>query len=280
MTQPDKASAALVLDVAHGTVVAVRQAKKRPLVTERLLLGKSPSEASNLARLVFSICPEAQSGAIAMACAAASGRHEDLNTLPEALWLEALEGQIRRWALTVMPALGAPEQIACAREAIAARLNGDRQALMAVAERLATAAAPWLPEPADTDARAIGEHWVDPTYQPDEDLLALMANMLWDGPSLQRDPPLPAVPVAIDPSDFVAARLRQSAAWLAYPELPTPIALQTDDGAGVVAMPTSRGPLLLAVRLDDKCNIAGTRSLAPSEWALSPAMADGPPMMD
>jgi uptake hydrogenase large subunit len=285
------ASMDLALECEDGRITGVRVVRPRPHIAPRLLVGRSPSDAAALARLVFALCPAAQSAAIVLAArAAGAGRIPDPDW--EEVLLERVEALVRHVALEVCAHRPTGRDFTAARQAREAVTARDWQLLSglaasaALAARRAGTALPADPALRHPATQVVGA--LDPGAAMEK---------LWQDPGFAARPELGGQPAEVGPlaltgapeSPSASARLEAMGALLEtwHTALQSSgtraaaarqgLATAADGTSGAACIATSRGPLVMAIRLDPASGrIAAGGSVAPTEWNLHPdgALAD------
>jgi hypothetical protein len=273
------------LQLADGVVAAVTVGNDRPAFVPRAFQGRTLAEAATLAGLIFAICPASQRAVWQLVARGEAGQPDW-----DAVIDERVEGLVRTLALQAAPALLGDSFTDLARQARLAVRSGSWDVLAAQAREAArigrALAAACGPDPVGTAATGqVAPVRPEPLYEALLDDPGFAARPTWQGR------PCEVGPLAMAGSGGPpgpAARFTAMALLLeewtggldsasAREALARTGVVQIDQGSRRAAsILTSRGPLILAVRLGDDGRAARAASLAPTEWHFHPdgALAD------
>ncbi len=301
----------VTIDAPENIIQAVTIESPRENVAP-IFLGKTPAEAAAMAKLLFSLCPVAQSLAVEAAAEAALNQTPDparvraraLRVLSERLG-EMLRASVLDWPRDAPPARDEVEALLASLNVLRALPERDEAGLaLAPAEQAAhklglsdfaqgdsLLARQWAEVRADEADWRLCETRVDFLSASDDDTVA----QAMTDRNFARAPALPgrcvetgaaarqsAPGLVNSPSGRLAARVHDMAATLdairvllagSAPPPDVVAARNIGPGEGYAAVDSARGRLYHRVKLDGGGRIAGYAIVAPTEWNFHP---DGP----
>jgi hypothetical protein len=238
---------ALVRQGAGAT--QARIVSSRPQVAQRLMAGRTPAEAAELAGMIFTLCGKAQRLAAEIACAAALGeedRVEAAQARPLKILAEMAQEHAWRMLLDWPTRQGRPADpgLLLSLRRAAAEPPALAEALDAVlaGPLLGEPATAWLTRFAGADALAGFDAWAHAQASPTAALFSALCRPQDIGISVA--PLLPGIGRLTDDGiEWLAAQALQSPAFCARPVWPVADAEPRPAETGALARSQSRAPL-------------------------------------